>query len=148
MPIFRRSTWIKSVRYTSAHFSRVQTTRDAVFRKRWQERRRLSSQTNRRCNTPANRACGKQTREAPYSIGTHHYFDRVVGNCHFFFIDTRGERTKFNGVAHSGDADRHVLGDVQKKWFLDELTCNRRGIRLCRFAGPMVHLPQQLSHER
>ena len=63
----------------------------------------------------------KQTREAPYSVGTHHYFDRVVGNCHFLFIDTRGERTRFNGVEHSRDADRHVLGDAQMAWFLDKV---------------------------
>jgi alkaline phosphatase D len=54
-----------------------------------------------------------------YSLGTHHYFDRVVGNCHFFFLDTRGERSKCLGVKRSHDADRFVLGDVQKKWFLD-----------------------------
>jgi alkaline phosphatase D len=60
-----------------------------------------------------------ESRAANYSIGTHHYFDRVVGNCHFFFIDTRGERTKFLGVKKSHDADRFVLGAAQKKWFLD-----------------------------
>ncbi len=63
----------------------------------------------------------QQTNQAPYSIGTHHYFDRVVGNCHFLFIDTRGERTKWKGVEHSHDSDRHVLGDVQKAWFLDKV---------------------------
>lgn len=61
----------------------------------------------------------KQTRQVPYSIGTHQYFDRVVGNCHFLFIDTRGERTKWKGVAHSHDPDRHVLGPAQKEWFLN-----------------------------
>ena len=35
------------------------------------------------------------------------------------FIDTRGERSKFKGVAHAKDKDRHVLGDTQKKWFID-----------------------------
>jgi hypothetical protein len=61
----------------------------------------------------------KQTGEAPYSIGTHQYFDKVVGNCHFLFIDTRGERTKWKGVKHAPDQDRHVLGEAQKAWFLD-----------------------------
>lgn len=61
----------------------------------------------------------KQTNEAPYSIGTHHYFDKVVGNCHFLFIDTRGERSKWLGVARSHDPDRFVLGDSQKSWFLN-----------------------------
>jgi phosphodiesterase/alkaline phosphatase D-like protein len=63
----------------------------------------------------------KQTNQASYSIGTHHYFDRLVGNCHFIFIDTRGERTKWKGVQHSHDPDRHVLGEVQKAWFLDKV---------------------------
>lgn len=61
----------------------------------------------------------KQSNTAPYSIGTHHYFDRVVGNCHFLFIDTRGERSKWKGVKHAEDQDRHVLGEAQKAWFLD-----------------------------
>ncbi|NNE00369.1 MAG: hypothetical protein HKN47_23875 [Pirellulaceae bacterium] len=61
----------------------------------------------------------QQTNTAPYSIGTHHYFDRIVGNCHFLYIDTRGERTKFRGIQHAKDPDRHVLGEAQKKWFID-----------------------------
>lgn len=61
----------------------------------------------------------KETGSVPYSIGTHHYFDRVVGNCHFLFIDTRGERSKWKGVEHSHDPDRHVLGPAQKAWFLE-----------------------------
>lgn len=56
---------------------------------------------------------------APYSVGTHHYFDRMVGNCHFFFLDTRGERSKFLGEKRAHDPDRFILGDVQRKWFLD-----------------------------
>ena len=54
-----------------------------------------------------------------YSIGTHHYFDRKVGNCHFLFIDTRGERTQFRGVKQASDPDRFVLGNAQKKWFVE-----------------------------
>jgi len=63
----------------------------------------------------------KQTGEGNYSIGTHHYFDRLVGNCHFIVLDTRGERTQFRGVRHSRDADRHVLGPAQKQWFIDKV---------------------------
>ncbi|MCA9144933.1 MAG: metallophosphoesterase family protein [Planctomycetales bacterium] len=65
--------------------------------------------------TPAFKASG----QAPYSIGTHHYFDRMVGNCHFFFLDTRGERSKFFGEKRAHDPDRFILGDVQRKWFID-----------------------------
>ena len=63
----------------------------------------------------------KQSRSADYSIGAHHYFDRVVGNCHFLFIDTRGQRSKWKGVRHSHDPDRHVLGATQKAWFLEKV---------------------------
>lgn len=61
----------------------------------------------------------KQTNFAGYSIGTHHYFDRVVGNCHFVFIDTRGERSKWRGIKRSHDEDRFVLGETQEKWFIE-----------------------------
>ena len=64
---------------------------------------------------PAWKAAGR----VPYSIGTHHYFDRLVGNCHFFFLDTRGERSKFLGEKRSHDPDRFILGPVQRKWFIE-----------------------------
>lgn len=66
-----------------------------------------------------------QTGQAPYSIGTHHYFDRMIGNCHFIFLDTRGERAKFLGVKRSHDADRFVLGAAQKKWFLNTVASSQ-----------------------
>lgn len=59
------------------------------------------------------------SNQVPYSIGTHHYFDRVIGNCHFLFIDTRGERSKWKGVKQSHNADRFVLGETQKEWFIE-----------------------------
>jgi phosphodiesterase/alkaline phosphatase D-like protein len=65
--------------------------------------------------TPAFKADGI----VPYSIGTHHYYDRQMGNCHFFFLDTRGERSKFKGEKHAHDKDRFILGETQRKWFLD-----------------------------
>lgn len=60
----------------------------------------------------------KESGTAPYSIGTHHYFDRVIGNCHFIFIDTRSERTKFRGFERAFDEEASVLGVTQKKWFI------------------------------
>jgi alkaline phosphatase D len=57
--------------------------------------------------------------KSPYSIGTHRYFDRVIGNCHFIFIDTRSERSRFRGPDRAADKTQFVLGNVQKKWFLD-----------------------------
>lgn len=53
-----------------------------------------------------------------YSIGTHHYFDWKVANCHLFVLDTRGERTRYvPDKAH--DPDRFVLGEAQSEWLLD-----------------------------
>jgi len=53
-----------------------------------------------------------------YSIGTHHYYDWKVANCHFFALDTRGERSRYN------PKDRHdpslfLLGDAQRRWLMD-----------------------------
>lgn len=54
--------------------------------------------------------------EMPYSIGSHHYFDWRIANCHFFALDTRGERTV------PGNTPEHfILGDAQRKWLLDGL---------------------------
>jgi alkaline phosphatase D len=61
----------------------------------------------------------RETGSGSYSIGTHHYFDKKIGNCHFFFVDTRAERAKFLGPEKSHDADRFILGDVQRKWLLE-----------------------------
>ncbi len=60
----------------------------------------------------------KDSNQAPYSIGTHHFFDRVVGNSHFFFLDTRSERTRFKGPQNAAKPGESVLGAVQKEWFL------------------------------
>lgn len=60
----------------------------------------------------------RATNEAPYSIGTHHYFDRLIGNSHFVFLDTRSERTRFKGPQNAAKEGESVLGPVQKEWFL------------------------------
>ncbi len=53
-----------------------------------------------------------------YSIGTRHYFDWRVANCHFFVVDTRGERTRYvPEKAH--DPDRFILGETQRRWLID-----------------------------
>jgi len=53
-----------------------------------------------------------------YSVGTHHWFDFKVGNCHFFVLDTRGERTRYL-PAKAHDPDRFMLGEAQAKWLMD-----------------------------
>lgn len=76
--------------------------------------RKIIDRTHLEIEPPA-----RATNTAAYSIGTHHYFDRVIGNCHFLFLDTRGERSKWLGVKKAHDADRFVLGAAQKAWFLE-----------------------------
>jgi alkaline phosphatase D len=61
----------------------------------------------------------RSTAKSPYSVGTHRYFDRVIGNSHFFFLDTRSERTRFKGPKRAHDENESVLGPVQKSWFLE-----------------------------
>jgi len=58
-------------------------------------------------------------RPLTYGIGRHHYWDRIVGNCHFLFLDTRSERAKWKGVTHAHDANRFILGETQRSWFLE-----------------------------
>ncbi len=60
----------------------------------------------------------KTDETLPYSIGTHHYYDWQVSNCHFFALDTRGERSDRNPNDRS-DPSLFILGETQKKWLLD-----------------------------
>jgi alkaline phosphatase D len=60
----------------------------------------------------------RATEEASYSIGTHHYFDWRLDNCHFFALETRGERTRFD-PKKIFDKDRFILGETQRRWLLD-----------------------------
>ena len=53
-----------------------------------------------------------------YSIGTHHYYDWQIANCHFFALDTRGERSNRNPNDRS-DPDLFILGPAQEKWFIE-----------------------------
>ncbi|NNE93683.1 MAG: hypothetical protein HKN23_18695, partial [Verrucomicrobiales bacterium] len=57
-----------------------------------------------------------------YTVGRHHYWDRVIGNMHFIFLDTRSERGKWLGVKRSHDEDRFILGETQREWFLKTAT--------------------------
>ena len=55
---------------------------------------------------------------AQYSVGSNHYYDWKVDNCHFFAIDIRGERTRYM-PEKVNDPDRWLLGATQKKWLMD-----------------------------
>lgn len=54
----------------------------------------------------------------PYSIGTHHYYDWKVANCHFFALDTRGERSRYNPQDRR-DPNLFLLGEAQRRWLMD-----------------------------
>jgi len=60
----------------------------------------------------------KADEECRYTIGTHHYYDWRMSNCHFFAIDTRGERAKFN-LGKQFDPEQFVLGRQQRQWLLE-----------------------------
>ncbi len=69
---------------------------------------------NRLKITPAARS----DESLPYSIGTHHYYDWRIGNCHFFALDTRGERSARNPADRS-DPKLFLLSPAQRKWLVD-----------------------------
>ena len=53
-----------------------------------------------------------------FTVGTHHYYDAKIGNCHFFVIDTRSERSHFN-VNDLHDSTTFLLGETQRQWLVD-----------------------------
>lgn len=59
--------------------------------------------------------------EVDYSIGTHHWYDWKVANCHFFALDTRGERSRFNQEDRR-DPSAFALGPAQRQWLIDGVT--------------------------
>lgn len=60
----------------------------------------------------------KRDGAVAYSIGTHHYYEWKLGNCHFFALDTRGERSRYNPQDRR-DPSLFLLGDAQRRWLLD-----------------------------
>jgi len=67
------------------------------------------------------RPAAKVDETLSYSIGTHHYYDWKIANCHFFALDTRGERSRRNPKDRS-DPQLFILGKAQKKWLLEGIT--------------------------
>ena len=53
-----------------------------------------------------------------YSIGTHHFYDWQIGNCHFFALDCRSQRTQYR-LQRQRDPAQVMLGAVQHKWLID-----------------------------
>src|SRR6056297_488686 len=58
-----------------------------------------------------------------YSIGTHHYYDWQVANCHFFALDTRGERSRRN-PSNRADPKIFILGDAQREWLMEGIAAS------------------------
>jgi phosphodiesterase/alkaline phosphatase D-like protein len=58
------------------------------------------------------------TETCGYSIGTHYFFDWKLGNCHFFALDCRSERTRYT-LAKQRDPNQVMLGAVQRQWLID-----------------------------
>lgn len=56
--------------------------------------------------------------EIDFTVGTHHYYDVKLGNCHLFVVDTRGERSKFD-ANNLHAADTFLLGQTQRRWLLE-----------------------------
>lgn len=55
--------------------------------------------------------------ESSYSIGRHSYFHQQVGNCDFFFLDSRSSRT-VRDHTDSYNPEKSMLGPQQRDWLL------------------------------
>lgn len=60
----------------------------------------------------------KKDATVDYSVGTHHYYDWKVSNCHFFALDTRGERSRYNAQDRR-DPQTFLLGEAQRRWLME-----------------------------
>lgn len=65
---------------------------------------------------PAAKIDGKQS----YSIGRLSYYKKRIGNCEFFFTDTRTHR-EMHDTKDPGKKGLSMLGQQQKKWLLDSM---------------------------
>jgi len=53
-----------------------------------------------------------------YSIGTYHFYDWKVGNCHFFALDARGQSNRYT-PERAHDPNRTILGKAQVDWLIN-----------------------------
>lgn len=66
------------------------------------------------------RPAAKKDGQQSYSIGRMSHSQMRVGNCHYFFLDTRGHREKHDPKKPDKPGVT-MLGKVQKQWLLDEM---------------------------
>lgn len=62
--------------------------------------------------------------EASYSIGRLSYYPLSVGNCDFFFLDTRSHR-EMHDVRNPAKPGISMLGRRQKEWLLEKMAASR-----------------------
>jgi len=82
--------------------------------------------------------------ECRYTIGTHHYYDWKMANCHFFAVDTRGERAKFD-LRKQFDPEQFVLGRQQREWLIEGMKNTDADIIFVISSVPWV-LPHTAAH--
>jgi len=87
-----------------------------------------------------------QDETVDFSIGTHHYYDTKIGNCHFFVIDTRSERSRFN-VNDLHDPSTFLLGETQRRWLVDG-TKNTDADLIFIVSSVGVVVPHSIFHVR
>lgn len=58
--------------------------------------------------------------QATYSMGRRSYFEKRVGNAHFFYLDTRSYRG-VSDPTHANRPDLSMLGAAQKTWLKDRM---------------------------
>jgi phosphodiesterase/alkaline phosphatase D-like protein len=56
--------------------------------------------------------------ESNYSIGRHSFFRKTIGNCDFFYLDTRSNRHVHDHL-NPGNPDKSMLGKKQLDWLLN-----------------------------
>ncbi len=79
-----------------------------------------------------------------YTIGTHHYYDWKMSNCHFFAIDARGERARFD-LRKQFDPSQFVLGEQQRQWLIEGAKGTDADIIFILSSVPWV-LPHTAAH--
>ncbi len=73
-----------------------------------------------------------------------YYWDWKLDNCHFFFVDCRGERTPFN-FAQRKDEAQYILGLQQRQWLMDGVRTSKANFIFIVSSVPWF-LPHTSAH--
>ena len=77
-----------------------------------------------------------------YSIGTYHFYDWKVGNCHYFALDARGQSNRYT-PQRAHDPNRTILGKAQVDWLIEGVRNTRCAVCFYRVAGIVGDLPHE-----